>query len=98
MRNDDIRDRLKVENITERCRKARLRWFGTRKEARPRICRKKDSGHGTTWEKKARKTEAEMDGLCQPGHESHQNDEVHDRTGWRRIVSAPATPQPSGSG
>ncbi len=26
--NDDIRERLKVEDITERCRKARLRWFG----------------------------------------------------------------------
>ena len=25
-------------------------------------------------------------------------DEVHDRTGWRRIVSAAASPQPSGSG
>ena len=23
-----VRERLKVENITERCRKARLRWFG----------------------------------------------------------------------
>ena len=32
-----------------------------RKEARPRLLRKKDSGDGTTWEKKARKTEAEMD-------------------------------------
>ena len=28
MRNDNIRERLKVEDITERCRKARLRWFG----------------------------------------------------------------------
>ena len=74
VRNDDIRERLKVENITERCRKARLRWFGTRQEAIPRIRRKKDSGHGTTWEKKARKTEAEMDGLYQPGHESHRNE------------------------
>ena len=74
VRNDDIRDRLKVENITERCRKARLRWFGTREEAIPRICRKNHAGHGTTWEKKARKTEAEMDGLCQPGHESHWNE------------------------
>ena len=46
-----------------------------RKEARPRLRRKKDSGDGTTREKKARKTEAEMDGLCQPRHESHQNDE-----------------------
>ena len=46
-----------------------------RKEARPRLCRNKDSGDGTTREKKARKTEAEMDGLCQPRHESHRNDE-----------------------
>ena len=28
MRHNDIRERLKVENITERCRKARLMWFG----------------------------------------------------------------------
>ena len=28
VRNDNIRERLKVESITERCRKARLRWFG----------------------------------------------------------------------
>ena len=28
MRNDDIRERHKVENITERSRKARLWWFG----------------------------------------------------------------------
>ena len=46
-----------------------------RKETRPRIRRQKDSGDGTTWEKKKRKTEAEMDGLCQSRHESHRNDE-----------------------
>ena len=28
VRNDDTRERLKVENITQRCSKARLRWFG----------------------------------------------------------------------
>ena len=28
VRNDDIRKKLKVETITERCRKARLMWFG----------------------------------------------------------------------
>ena len=76
VRNDDIRDRLKVENITERCRKARLRWSGTRQEVIPRIRRKKDSGHGTTWEKKARKTEAEMDGVCQSGYKSHRNEKT----------------------
>ena len=36
-----------------------------RKEATPRLRRKKDSGYGTTREKKARKTESEMDGVCQ---------------------------------
>ena len=46
-----------------------------RKEARQRLRRKKDSGDGTTREKKARKTESEMDGLSQPRHESHRNDE-----------------------
>ena len=46
-----------------------------RKETRPRIRRKKDSGDGTTCEKKKRKTEAEMDGLCQSRHESHRNAE-----------------------
>ena len=28
MRNDYIRYRIKVEKTAERCRKARLRWFG----------------------------------------------------------------------
>ena len=27
VRNDNIRERLKAENITERCRRARLGWF-----------------------------------------------------------------------
>ena len=44
-----------------------------RKEARPRPRRQKYSGDGNTLEKKARKTDAEMNGLCQ--HESHRNDE-----------------------
>ena len=28
MRNENIKERVKVESIAERCRKARLRWFG----------------------------------------------------------------------
>ena len=46
--------------------------------------------YGTTREKKARKTEAEMGELCQPIYEraiGTTKEEVHDRTGWRRIVS-----------
>ena len=76
----------------------------TRQEARPRIPRKKDPGDGTTWEKKKRKGEADMDadGMHCINRDMRAigttKDEVHDRTGWRRIVSAAATPQPSGSG
>ena len=71
-----------------------------RKEARPLLCRKKDSGDGTTREKKASKTEQRwMDGVNRDMRAiGTTKDEVHDRTGWRRIVSAAATPQPSGSG
>ena len=44
VRNDDIRERLKVENISEKCRKAKLGWFGhvKRREKDIRIRRKKD--------------------------------------------------------
>ena len=73
MRNDNIKERLKVESIAE-VQESATEVVWPRKEARPRIRRKKDYGDGTTREKKARKTEAEMDGLCQSRHESHRND------------------------
>ena len=45
-----------------------------RKETIPKLRRKTASGDGTTREKKARKTESEVDELCQPRHESHRYD------------------------
>ena len=71
-----------------------------RKETRPRLRRVKYSGDGTTREKKARKTETEMDGLGNRDTRAigTTKDEINDRTGWRITVSAAATPQPSGSG
>ena len=45
-----------------------------REEARPRNRRRKESGAGIPWDKKNRKTEEEMDGLCQPGHDSSRDD------------------------
>ena len=73
VRNENIKERLEVESIAERCRNARLRWFGPVKR------RDQDYIGRKTLEmvprKKARKTEAEMDGLCQPRDESHRNDE-----------------------
>ena len=76
VRNDDIRVRLKVHREYHReVQESKIEVIWIRQEARPRIRRKKDSGDDTTWEKKARKTEAEMDGLCQLRHESQRNDE-----------------------
>ena len=74
VRNENIKERLNIESITE-MQESTTEVVWPRKEARPRLRRKKDSGDGTTREKKARKTEAEMDGLYQPRHESHLNDE-----------------------
>ena len=69
--------------ITERCN---TEVFWPLKEARPRLHRKKDS---PGWRKRGR-----------PRHERYLKNkyEIHDRTAWRRIVSAAATPQPCGSG
>ena len=57
------------------CQEKATQVVWPRKEAIPRLGRKTDPGDGTTRVKKAMKTEAEMDGLCQPRHESHRNDE-----------------------
>ena len=78
VRNDGIRMRLKVETITERYMKVRLRWFGHAKR-RDQDYVGRNTRDGTTWEKKAMKAETELDGLCQPRHESHRYDERRSR-------------------
>ena len=44
-------------------------------------------------------TKADVDGLYEPRHESYRatGDDIHDRSDWKRTVSAAATPQPDGS-
>ena len=78
MRNDNIKQRLKVDREYRRevqpCRTARSRWFGHVKRRDQYVGRKTMEMVPRTREKKARKTEAEMDGLCQSRHESHRND------------------------
>ena len=62
VRNDKMRERLKVESITERCRKARLSWLGhVNRRDKDYVGRK--TGDGITWKKTKRKTEAKMDRL-----------------------------------
>ena len=100
MRNDNIRERLKVENITERCRKARLRWFGHMKRRDQNYVGRKTlemvpPGSRRSGRPKQRWMDCVNRDMRAIGT---MKDEVHDRTGWRRIVSAAATPQLSGSG
>ena len=90
VRNDDTRKKLKVENITEMCRKARVRWFGHVKR------RDQEYDGRKTLEmvppgrrKRGRPKQRWMD--CVNRHMraiGTTKDEVHDRTDWRRIVSA----------
>ena len=91
---------VKVESITERCRKARLRWFAHVKR------RDQDYVGGKTLEmvppgrrKRGRPKQRWMDCVNRDMRAiGTTKDEVHERTGWRRIVFAATTPQPSGSG
>ena len=62
-----------------------------------KLCRKTSTGDGTVSEKKKRKSEGEMAGLCQHMRAiATTEDEVHDRTGWRIISTV--TPQLSRNG
>ena len=100
VRNENIKEILKVESIAERCRKARLGWFGhVRRRYQDYIGRKPLEMVPPGRRKRGRPKQRMMDCVNRDtkaiGTMKH---EVHDRTGWRRIVPASATPQPSGSG
>ena len=95
VRNDNIEEGLKVESNTERCGKARLRWFGHVKrrdhdyvgrktlEVVPPVPRKR----GRPKQRWMYYANRDMRAI------GTRKDEVHDRNGWRRIVSAAATSQ-----
>ena len=94
--------RLKVENITESCRKTRLVLFGHVKDRDQEYVGKK-TPHGDGIPpgriKRGRPKQRWMDRVNRDMRAiGTTKNEVHDRTGWRRIVSATATPQPSAIG
>ena len=100
VRNKNFKDRLKVESIAEGCRKARLRWFAHVKMRDPDYVGSKTlemvpPGRRKGERPKQRWMDCVNRDMSASGTMKH---EVHGRTGWRRLVSAAATPQPSGSG
>ena len=99
VRHDDIRKRLKVENITERCRKQNG-WFGhVKRRDQDYVGRKTLEMVPRGRRKRGRLKQRWMDCVNRDMRVIRTTkDEVHDRPGWMRIVSAAATPQPSGSG
>ena len=100
VRNDNTMEILKVESITERCRKARLMWFGhVKRREHEYVGRQTLEMVPPGRRKRARPKQRWMVSVNQYMRTiGTTKDEVHDITGWRRIVSAAATPQPSGSG
>ena len=96
----NINERLKVESIAERCRKVRLRWFGhLKRRDQDYIGRKILDMVQPGRRKRGRPKQRWMDCVNRDMRAiGTMKDEVHDRTGWMRIVSAAATSQPSGSG
>ena len=93
-RKYNIRERLKVENNTERCRKPRPGWFGKTKNTSKETLELVPTGR----RKRGRPKQRWMDCVNRDTRAIGTTQyEVHDRTGWRRIVSAAATPQLSGS-
>ena len=85
VRNDDIREKLKVENITERCRKARLRLFGhVKRRDQEYVGRKTLEMVPPGRRKRGRPKQRWMDCVNRDMRASGMTKtEVHDRTGWR---------------
>ena len=99
-RNENTKERLKVESVTERCRKAKRRWFGhVKRRDQDYVGRKTLEMAPPGRRKRGRPKQRWMDCVNRDMRAiGTTKDEVHDRTGWRRIVSAAATTQRSGSG
>ena len=99
VRNENIKERLKVESIAERCRKARLRWVGHVKRRDQDYLGRKTlemvpPGRRKRGWPKQRWVDCFNRDMTATGT---TKDKVHDRTGWRRIESTAAIPQPSWS-
>ena len=93
VKNENIKERLKVEIIAERCRKSRLSWFGHVKRRGQDYVGRKTLEMVTPGRRKRRRpmqrwmvcVNRDMRAI------GTTKDEVHDGTGWRRIVSAAET-------
>ena len=100
VRNDNTRERLNVENVTDRCRKTRLRWFGHVKRRGQEYVGTKDLEMVPRGRRQIKRPNQKwVDSIDRDlraiGTTKH---DVDDRSGCRRIASGSVTPQLSGSG
>jgi len=98
-RNDDIRSRLEVENISVLCKKARLRWFGHVKRKDQNFVGRytlemKPPGKRRRGRPKLRWLDCVASDMKDIGA---TEEDAKDRQRWKKFVSAAATPPPSGS-
>ena len=99
VRNDN-KEIPKLENITGRCRKARMIWFGQVKRQEQEYIEGRTLEMVPTWRRKRGRPKQRWMGCFNQDLRATGATQVegHDRTGWRRILSAAETPQLSGSG
>ena len=95
MRNNNIREKLKVDYTTERSRKAILGRFGhVKRRDQEYIGRKTLDMVPPGRRKRGRPKQRWIDCVNRYMRAfGTTKDEVHDRTDWRRIVSDAASPQ-----
>lgn len=94
VRNDDIRNRLEVENISVLCKKSRLRWYGHVKRRDPgyvgRYTLEMDPpGKRKKGRPKLRWLDCVSSDLKDIGA---TEDDAKDKKRWKKLVSAKATP------
>jgi len=99
VRNDDIRSRLEVKNISVLCKKARLRWFGHVKRKDQNFVGRytlemKPPGKRRRGRPKLRWLDCVASDMKDIGA---TEEDAKDRQRWKKFVSAAATPPPSGS-
>ena len=97
VRNENIKERMKIEKITDRCMKARLRGFEHVKRREQECVGRRTLDMVPPGRRRGRSKQRWIDCVKSDTRAIGAVEDVHDRTGWRRIVSAAATPQQRGN-
>ena len=99
MRNENIKERMKIEKITDRCVKVRLRGFELVKRREHEYVGRRTLEMAPPGRRRRGRSKQRWIDCVKSDKRAigAAEEDVHDRTGWRRTVSAAATPQQRGN-